>query len=163
MALALTGRNNHWLTYTALPAGTALVLWALAEWQTHDVARLTLRLAIPLAITVWGVLVAAVENTSTFSTAAEPLLSVLGLAAAAWTLVDRSMNEAEGGLAGQSWFWTCAGLCLYFGSIGTLGPLATLLGGDQTLVDRAYVLKSMITIVAFLFIARGVTCQVQTR
>lgn len=163
MALALTGRNNHWLTYAALPAETALVLWALAEWQTRDVARLTLRLAIPLAITVWGVLVAAVENTSTFSTAAEPLLSVLGLAAAAWTLVDRSMNDAEGSLAGQSWFWTCAGLCLYFGSSSTIGPLAALLGGDRTLVARAYVLSWVINVVAFLSIARGVTCQVHRR
>ncbi|MDP3773487.1 MAG: hypothetical protein Q8Q85_04405 [Gemmatimonadales bacterium] len=163
IALALNGLNNHWLTYAALPAETALVLWALAEWQTRDVARLTLRLAIPLAITVWGVLLAAVENTSTFSTAAEPLLSVLGMAAAAWTLVDRSMNEAEGGLAGQSWFWTCAGLCLYFGGNSTIGPLAALLGGDRTLVARAYVLWSVINVVAFLSIARGVTCQVHHR
>lgn len=161
--LARAERNNHWLTYVVLPAGTALVLWALSEWQTRDMARLTLRLAIPPAVAVWGVLVAAVENTSTFSTAAEPLLSVLGLAAAAWTLVDRSMNEAEGGLAGQSWFWTCAGLCLYFGGNSTIGPLAALLGGDRTLVARAYVLRSVINAVAFLSIARGVTCQVHRR
>ena len=163
VALAAAGRNNHWLGYVGLPAGSALMLWALGEWQTRDVARLTIRLAIPVAILVWIVLVLAVENTSTFSTAAEPLLSVLGLAAAAWTLVNRSMNEADSGLAAQDWFWACAGLCLLFASESTLGPLASLLGGDVTLVARAYELQSVVSIVAFVSIAKGVTCQVRTR
>jgi hypothetical protein len=162
-AAAVVYRNNLWVGYAVQPAGTALVVWALSAWQARDVARSTLRIALPLALGVWAVLVVAVENTSTFSTAAEPLLSVLTLAAAAWTLVTRSLDEAADGLARQDWFWTCVGLCLYFASLSTLGPLAALLSGDIPLLARAYELKSVVDVVAFILIARGITCQVQPR
>lgn len=160
--LAARGLNNHWLNYVAMPTSCAFVLWALSLWQTRREPRLAMRIAIPIYLAVWTLFVAAFENTRTFSTAADPLANVLGLAAAAYTLVARSLEEAEG-LTRQDWFWTCGGLALYFGSASTLGPLATLLGGNLALLVRAYELKSVVEVVAFLAIARGITCRTQAR
>ncbi len=160
--LASRGINNHWLDYTAMPADGALMLWALSLWQTKRAPRRAMRIAIPIYLVAWALFVAAFENTRTFSTAAEPLASVLGLAAAAYTLVARSLEEAEG-LTRQDWFWTCGGLALYYGSASMLGPLATLLGGNLSMLGRAYELKSVVDVVAFLAIARGITCRTQAR
>jgi len=162
MWLASRGINNHWLDYTAMPAAGALMLWALSLWQTRPTPRLAMRVAIPIYLAIWTLFVAAFENTRTFSTSALPLASVLGLAAAAYTLVARSLDEAEG-LARQDWFWTCGGLALYFGSASMLGPLATLLGGNHALLESALELKSVVDVVAFLAIARGITCRTQAK
>lgn len=159
MWLARRGMNNHWLRYVTLPVGGALVLWALSLWQTRTLARLTFRLAIPAYLAAWTLLVVVVENTRTFSTAAEPLVSVLGLGAAAFTLVARSLEDASG-FARQDWFWTCGGLALYFGSVSMLGPLAALLGNDPALFARAYEVAAAAKVAAYLAIARGITCRV---
>lgn len=160
--LAGRGINNHWLSYVAMPADGGFVLWALSLWQTRSAPRRAMRIAIPIYLVAWALFVAAFENTRTFSTAAQPLASLFVLAAAAYTLVARSLEEAEG-LTRQDWFWTCGGLALYFGSASTLGPLALLLGGDRELFFRAYELKSVVDVVAFLAIARGITCRTQVR
>ena len=160
--LASRDINNHWLGYVATPAAGALMLWALSLWQTRSAPRFAMRVAIPISLLVWTLVVTTVENPRTFSTVAQPLASVLGLAAAAYTLVARSLEETEG-LTRQDWFWTCGGLALYFGSASMLGPLATLLGGNLALLARAYELKSVLDVMAHLAIARGITCRTQVR
>jgi len=160
--LAELNRNNHWLNYVAMPTNSALVLWALSLWQAHPAPRRAMRIAIPIYLLVWTLVVATVENPRTFSTAAQPLAGLLGLAVAAYTLVARSLEETEG-LTRQDWFWTCGGLTLYFGIMSTVGPLAALLGGNLALLARAYELKSVVDVVAFLAIARGITCRTQAR
>lgn len=160
--LASRGINNHPLNYVAMPAAGGLVLWALSLWQTRRAPRRVMRIAVPIYLLVCALLVLLVENARTFSSVAQPLSGVVGLAAAAYTLVARSLEEADG-LTRQDWFWTCGGLALYFGSASMLGPLATLLGGNLALLARAYELKSVVDVVAFLAIARGITCRTQAR
>ena len=162
IGLASRGINNHWLRYVAMPADGALILWAVSLWQMRAPPARALRVAIPVFLALWTVLVTAVETTRPFSTVAEPLVSLICLGAAAFTLVARSVEEREP-LVRQDWFWTCGGLTLYFGSLTTLGPLAALLGGTLTLLARAYELKSVVDVVAFLAIARGITCRTQAR
>jgi hypothetical protein len=157
--LSSRGINNHWLRYPVLPVSGGLVLWALSLWQTHRQTRRALRVVIPISAAAAVMLIPLAEDMRTFSTVIEPLFGVLGLGAATFTLVARSLEDASG-FARQDWFWTCAGLALYFGASSTLGPLAALLGNDLALLDRAYQVKSAADVIAFLAIARGITCRV---
>ena len=154
--------HNLWLWYWLTPAGGAMVLWALSLWQRGEVARLAFRLAIVPFLVAWSVLTLAVEDTSAFSRAAGPMAKLVGLGAAAFTLLTRS-HSASGSLLRHDWFWVSAGMALYFGVSSTLGPLSALLiGSSPRLLDQAYQLKSLLDVLAFLFIARGVTCKVAT-
>jgi hypothetical protein len=159
--LGSRGIHNLWVNYVAT-AASALVLWALAYWQTGDTARLTLRVAVVPFLAVLAVLTLLVEDTSNFSRAADPMADLLCLAAAAYTLVARS-SSSRVSLLRQDWFWISAGLALYFGIWGAMGPLGALLVGTAPeLVSLAYQVAMVLNIAAFLAIARGVTCPAAT-
>jgi hypothetical protein len=156
--LASRGVRNLWMAYAFGPASTVLALWIFSLWQSAEVMRLTLRLAIVPFLAVWGALTLLVESTSTFSRVAEPLGNLVCLVAAAYTLLARSLGSG-GALLRQEWFWVTAGMALYFGISSTTGPLSALLAGsDVALLARAYDVKAVLQIVAMLMIAWGVTC-----
>lgn len=156
------GQHNLLLANLQTPLSTALVLWALSFWQPAELLRLTLRLAIVPFLIVWGLLTFVLESTSSFSSVANPVASLVGLGAAAFTLVARS-HSASGSLLRQDWFWISGGMVLYFGTATMLQPLSALLIGDAPqLVARAYEVKSVLDVFAFLAIARGVTCPTAT-
>jgi hypothetical protein len=159
------GRHNvsNLMIFNLLsPACLAIVLWALSDWQHAELPRLTLRLAVIPFLAAWGVLAFAFEDTSSFSRVADPLASLVGLGAAAFTLVARS-HSAGGPLLRQDWFWVSGGMVLYFGTAVMLQPLSALLVGDAPqLVIRANEVKSVLDVFAFLAIARGVTCPTAT-
>ncbi len=154
--------HNLWLVYFFTPVTGATLLWALSCWQASEVARLTMRLAIVPFLVVWAVLTLSFENTSSFSRAADPLASLVGLFAAACTLVGRA-RAATGELLRQDWFWVSAGVALYLGTFSMIGPLSALLvGSDPILMLQAYQVGAVLSIVGFLAIARGMTCPVET-
>jgi hypothetical protein len=159
------GRHNvsNLVVFNLLsPACLAIVLWALSDWQHAELPRLTLRLAIIPFLAAWGVLTFALEDTSSFSRVADPLTSLVGLGAAAFTLVAKS-HRAGGSLLRQDWFWVSGGMVLYFGTAAMLQPLSALLVGNAPqLVIRAYEIKSVLDVFAFLLIARGVVCPTET-
>ena len=160
--LAVRGVHNVWLSYVFSPAANATLLWALSCWQGSDLARLTMRLAIVPLLAAWAVLTLAFEDTSSFSRAADPLAYLVGLFAAAFTLIGRS-RASTGDLLRQDWFWVSAGLALYTGTFSMVGPLSSLLvGSDPVLMSRAYQFQAVLSIVAFLAIARGMTCPATT-
>jgi hypothetical protein len=134
----------------------------LSFWQTGDVARLTFRLAIVPFLLVWAVLTVTMEDMSSFSRIATPMASLVGLGTAAFTLVTRSMGADEAPHC-RDWLWVSGGMALYFGTAAALAPLSALLiAGAPHLVLRAYELKSVLDVFAFLAIARGVTCPTGT-
>ena len=156
------GAPNLWLDYWLVPAGCVLALWTLSFWQQGDVARLTFRIATVPLVLVWVVLTVALEDTSNFSRAAEPTAKLITHGAAAFTLVAGSVR-AHGDLLRADWFWVSAGMALYFGASSALGPLSALLvGSDVPLLVRAYEVKAILDILAFVLIARGVTCPTAT-
>jgi hypothetical protein len=160
LSLAVRGVHNLWIVNVMTPVNGVLVLWTLSLWQTGEAARLTLRLAIVPFFLVWGILILTLENTSTFSRAADPMGSLVCLAAAAYTLLARS-HAASGELLRQDWFWVSAGMTLYFGVSSTATPLSALLvGSDPVLLLRAYEVRALAQIAAFLLIARGMACRV---
>jgi hypothetical protein len=156
------GARNLWLYYILTPVSSAVVLIALSYWQSGPLWRLTFRLAILPLVLVWGVLTAAVEDTSAFSRAAAPTAKLITLGAAAFTLVAGSLR-ARGDLLRTDWFWVSAGMALFFGASSALAPLSALLvGTDPQLLNWAYEVKALLDILAFLLIARGVTCPAAT-
>jgi len=156
------GQHNLVLANMGTPVSTALALWTLSFWQPAELPRLTLRLAIVPFLIVWGLLTFVLEGPSSFSSVADPVASLVGLGAAAFTLVARS-RSTEGPLHLRDWFWVIGGMVLFFGTATMLQPLSALLIGDAPqLVVRAYEVKSVLDVVAFLAIARGVTCPAAT-
>jgi hypothetical protein len=159
--LGSRGARNLWIGYIVV-AASALVLWALSYWQTGETARLTFRVAVVPFLVIWAFLTLAVEDTSSFSRAAEPMAYLVCLAAAAYTLLARSLASSAA-LTRQDWFWVSAGLALYFGTWSAVGPLSALLVGQAPeLLRRAYEVQMALTIAAFLAIVRGMTCPATT-
>jgi hypothetical protein len=162
LALGVRHQTNLLVINLVTPVGGAIVLWALSSWQLGGVPRLTLRLAIVPFVLAWLVLTMAFDESETFSRVADPMASLVGLGAAAFTLLARS-RSAVGLLHRRDWFWISAGMALYFGTASALAPLSALLVGDApALMDRAYQVKSLLDVFAFLAIARGVTCPAGT-
>lgn len=158
LALTVTRHQNLWLNTVLMPVSVGLALWALSGWQVSDLWRLTFRVAIVPLLLAWAVLTIAVEDSSSFSSAAEPMVKLVTLAAAAFTLLSGSLAR-RGDLLRQDWFWISAGMVLYFGVGATLGPVS------QLLVHRAPQFLQFVVGVwalavgaAFLLIAKGLTC-----
>lgn len=160
--LGLHHRSNLWVSLTTTPLSTALVLWAVSCFQVSEIARLTVRLALAAALVAWAVLTLLVEGTSTFSRAAEPMIYLICLSAAAGTLLLRS-HASHVSLFDQDWFWCSAGIALYFAAWSALGPLSALLvAGAPELLVRAYEVNAVLQIGAMLAIARGMACPVES-
>jgi hypothetical protein len=157
VTFGLLGRHNLWLGYLFEPAAAAILLWTLSLWQTGTLARLTYRLAIPVTLLVYVLFTLALDNTSTFSRVAQPMLYIVGLGASAWTLVARS-HAAAGDLLRQDWFWVCGGLVLFFGTFSSLGPVSRLLiANDPAMLGNLYTFSLGLMAVGFVAIAFGLT------
>jgi Flp pilus assembly protein TadB len=162
-SFAVRGLNNLWLEYILMPVSVSLALWTLSYWQGAELWRLTFRIAIAPLLLAWGILTLVVDNTNSFSNAAEPTVKLVTLAAAAFTLLAGSLSR-RGDLLRQDWFWFSAGMALYFGSGATLGPVSALFEGRDThLLMVVFASWSLIGSLAFLLIAKGMACPPPTR
>ena len=156
LVLSLRGVHNLWVGYVAA-AANVLVLWALSYWQVGETGRLALRVAIVPYLAVWAVLTFAVDDTSWFSRAADPMGQLICLAAAAYTLLARSIRS-RADLVRQGWFWASAGVAFYFGIWCAMGPLGALLAGSPSRYLFALQVANLLNIGAMAAIAYGVTC-----
>lgn len=157
--LGSQGRNNAFVPYVFVPIAACVVLWSLAAWQQHQVARLTMRIAAPLVMVMSVVLFVLFENAEEFSRLADATAMIVLMAAALYTVVSRSMTEPDP-LQRQDWFWIAAGFALYFGVNTTYGAVSAVLLAkqDYAMFDFANQVRAGIDIVAFLSIAWGMTC-----
>jgi hypothetical protein len=155
--LALAHHNNHWTSYVFVPLQGAAILWALSLWQTRQMARLTIRAAIPGFLAAW-LLLLFVEDIHNFSAIAEPVYSLLSLSAALYTLVVRSADAIDS-LLREDWFWICAGLSLHFGALIFLTPLgAALVRTNPEIIVRAYYVRALLNVLAYVLITYGFLC-----
>lgn len=162
LLLGLHDVHNLWLVYVLAPVDCGVLLWALSLWQTNEVSRLAFRVAIPASVVAFYVLAATLDATSRFSRAALPMVQLVALAAAAYTLVSRS-RIARGDLVWEDWFWVCAGMTLLFALDAMIGPLSRiLLADDPALFRRAYEFHAALEILGFVAIAWGILCPVST-
>lgn len=156
--LGTRGVNNHFLTPIFTPFQGVVILWALSLWQTRHVPKLTIRLAIPCFLIAWAAFTVTIEDVRNFSLAAEPVYSMLALGAALYTLVTRGGDATEP-LTQQDWFWICAGLALHFGALAVVLPLAAgLVHADPPMVVRAYAVRAIVNVLAFICITIGFLC-----
>lgn len=149
--------SNIILEYAYTPLQGALILWALAEWQVHPVARSTVRICIPLGLAWWAATTAFFEDTSNFSVLSSPVLSLLALAAALLAFVMRSQAEDEVPVLRSSWAWILAGIAVHFATNGTISIFQAVVTArqDWVMLERALRYKAAIDIFATLCITGG--------
>ncbi len=163
LALASQGFNNLWVGYVFMPAAGAAVLWTLSLWHPGDTARLTLRIAIPIFVTVSVAITLVAEDPRRFSLFTATFQSLVLLLAALWTFVRRSLIETER-LTSRDWFWTVLGFMLYAGVASAIEPLSGyfLAVSREDLLHAAINVRAAVDIVAFLAIAGGMLCPLPT-
>jgi hypothetical protein len=158
VSLARRHINNHFLPAIVTPFQGIAILWALSLWQTRQVARLTIRLAIPCFLVAWAVFTFTIDDVRNFSVSAEPIYSMLALGVALFTLVSRGADATET-LTRQDWFWICGGLAIHFAALAVVLPLAAgLNNSNPEVVIRAYYVRAVINVFAFICITIGFLC-----
>jgi len=159
LAYALHKQNNHWMSYLAAPIEVSTLLFGLSYWHLVRGRRILRVLAAAFVATVI-VLVAFVEDLTTFSLVRGPIESILIVTASLATLLLLIKDE-QGNLLQRDWFWICAGLALQYGAGVTLGPLGRMLIGDSPQVVMSVLkVKAVVTIIANVLIARGIWCPI---
>jgi len=154
--------NNHFLSYIFTPFQGAAILWALSLYQVRPVARVAIRITIPIFVIAWALALLFIENSRNFSTIAEPVYSILALGTALYTLVTRSSDATEP-VTRQDWFWICGGLALYFAALTVLLPLAAAtVYSRPDITTRAYVVDTIVNILACLCLANGFLCSARS-
>ncbi len=150
--------NNLWMQYVVTPLEDAMALYILSRWQRGDVARLTLRLAIPVFLIVWVALVIGLERTDDFSVFAHPFQALVMLAASLYTLARGTLEET-GRVTQRDWFWISLGLSLFYAPGTALQPFAhAVYPVRPDLVRLAFYTKAALDVAAFFLIARGMLC-----
>lgn len=149
--------NNLVLAQVSLPVEATLVLAALAEWQTHPIARATVRITIPLYWVVWTFAFFVFEGVGSYSTISGPLLGLLVLASALSAFVAQVQRDREP-LLSATWGWTLPGLAMFFAinATATILMAEALAERDLALMVRATVLRAWIYLLATLVITWGI-------
>jgi hypothetical protein len=153
--LATRGINNLWLIHLFVPVQAGMFLWALALWQTREVARMTVLLAIPLYLAAWIALALTVESFSTFPRFVKIFEGLLVISVAAYTLVTRSQH-ISGPVTSYPWFWVGAALVTYLSFGAIVNPVSSLLlpyAPERVLIMSA--VNSVLLIVCNVCFARA--------
>jgi hypothetical protein len=149
--------NNHWVGAIDMPAMFACYLAAIEEWQVTYLERLTVRISLFLALAFYVVLVAFVEDVSTFSEFATPMLTLALFAGGAWTLLRRGLRTVSQPLWTTDWCWIVGGLTIYGATTLLTQPIggALLAAQRMDLFTRVWELRAVCVDVAFLTITAG--------
>jgi len=158
LAVNVAHRQNLWLQYGAVPLGSALVLWALSQWQLNEVLRLAYRLAIVVLVVATIAALLVLRPEPMFEQVVEPFHALVLLAASLNTLLHRAVRTT-GSIAGEHWFWIALGLSLYFAASVSIGPFAVaLLASNVDWVRQAYIARAWTGVLAFVLITTGIVC-----
>jgi hypothetical protein len=142
------------------PLQTALILCAFSFWQRHEVARLALRVSVPLVLMLWLTLAIGFENASQFSRFTAPFQSILLVAVAAYTVVSLAAVATDP-LPNHDWFWFGVGVMLYYGTYAIIEPLSQLLiPSAPGRVWTIFEVRAGVAIVVNLLYLKGMLCRV---
>ncbi|HMN08519.1 MAG TPA: hypothetical protein PKC83_06990 [Gemmatimonadaceae bacterium] len=158
IAIAMTRGSNLWFIALMQPLEDAILFWALSYWQVRPVARIALRVAIPLVIATYvGIGIAAGEWGS-FQTFSGPFRALLAMSFTAYTLVS-NIAAAPERVSSKDWLWTTLGVLLYFGLLVATDPIFSAIGAhDVDALSRVFAVRSVGDVLAFILIWRGMRC-----
>ncbi|NOT06659.1 MAG: hypothetical protein HOP28_00480 [Gemmatimonadales bacterium] len=154
-------QNNLSTTYVIAVPEFAVVMMALAAWQTSRVWAKVLRGSIPVFAVIFVLLLVFVERTDNFSLVTGPVKALLLLTAAALTLLAR-VREEEGDLLRRDWFWLGTSLALYYACAALIHPIARVLrDADLTLLLSAYTIKAYVQFFALVGMVVGIWLRIE--
>lgn len=149
------GRHNLWIMNLYTPVEAFILGMMFAGWQLRERWRTTIYVAVALLVVFWGVMMLEVEGLDSFPQFSKPVQSLLVMAAATWTLVQRS-RVAVSPLTRHPWFWVSVGTLLYFAYLMLLDPVGTVLSEHQHQLFRiAYAINGILVTVMYLFWVRA--------
>lgn len=149
------GQHNLWIMNLYTPIEAVLVGMMFSGWQLRERWRSTIYLAVAAYVAFWLLMVANVENLEEFSRYTKSVESLLVIAVAAWTLVQRSRHTAAP-LTLHAWFWVSVGALFYFAYLLLLNPIGAILGeGRVDLLTVAYELNGALVLLMYLFWLRA--------
>jgi hypothetical protein len=150
--------TNLWLVYLYTPIATGIALWTLSLWHSHPLVQLTYRLAIPLSLLLLAACLLSPYPRAGAENVGIPALRLLVLAAAAYTLVSRTVSALDP-VTRQDWFWISLGIAVYYAFGVLLHPFVAIFEPQRVdLVRLAYYTNDGADIIAFLLITAGMLC-----
>jgi hypothetical protein len=149
------GRHNLWIMNLYTPVEAFILGMMFAGWQLRERWRTTIYITIAVLVVFWGVMMLEVEGLDSFPQFSKPVQSLLVMAAATWTLVQRS-RVAVSPLTRHPWFWISVGTLLYFAYLMLLDPVGTVLSQHQKdLFELAYAINGILVTAMYLFWIRA--------
>jgi len=154
--------NNHWVFVLVDPIEDAVILWTLSLWQTRAVARIALRVAIPLTVIIYLAIVVASNEVNTFKTFGTAFRSLVVFGIALFTLISRSAAEPEG-VWDNDWLWVTLGVALYYGLlVATDAFVQAIVEENLPLARTVITLKNVGNMVVFILVWRGMRCPLKS-
>lgn len=149
--------NNHWLSYIDSAFMFALFYAGLSEWQVTERESRVTRVAIFAVLGLYVLLVAVVEDVSTFPIYAMLLCAVALLALGVWTLLRRSFTGFRVPVLRTDWFWVTGGLVFYGATTAAVEPISRILmaAGRIDLFTLVYSLRAVCVDISFLLVTAG--------
>lgn len=149
------GRHNLWIMNLYTPFEAAMLGMMYVGWQLRERWRATIYAATTLFVVFWLVMIMTVEPITEFSRFTKSVESLLVIAVAAWTLVQRSRHTAAP-LTAHVWFWVSVGTLLYFAYFLLLNPVSLVLGTRLDLLVLVYEINGGMVVIMYLFWLRAI-------
>ncbi len=150
------GRHNLWIMNLYTPIEAFIFGMMYAGWQQREHWRRTVYVTIGGYLAFWLLMTTMFQQLDSFSRFTKPVESLLVIAAAAWTLVQRARHTAAP-LTVHPWFWVSVGTLFYFAYLLLLDPISNINADRPDLLRRAYDINGVLVIVMYLFWMRAIT------
>jgi hypothetical protein len=155
------GRQSLWVVNLYTPFETVILCTMFAGWQLRLRWRAAIYAGMVACIAFWGIVTFTVEGFFGISRYTKPVESLLVVAIAAWTLVDRSRRTISP-LTRHTWFWVSVGTMVYFAYLVMLDPATYVFSQAQpsnkylTLWRLSYEINGALATVMYLFWLRAI-------
>jgi hypothetical protein len=150
--------NTHPVAYFLIPLESMVLMESFSRWQIDAGMRKALRIAALLMPLFWVPPLLGWEPRDNFSIGVESVQAICCLAAAAYTVVRRSMETTEQAQT-QDWFMIGVGVMLYFTTFATMVPLAGyLLSVSLDTAVALFVVRSSAQVLSNAFYSHGMRC-----
>lgn len=149
--------NNQWLITIDEPLMFSLYLAGLSEWQVTRVERAAFRVVIFALLIAYVILIALLEDISTFTRFGGPLYALSLLAAGSWTMARRAAVTIWPSILRTDWFWIAGGLALYGATTLISGQVGAILLADHRvdLFIKVWDVRAICADLIFVAVAAG--------